>query len=571
MGLARPLGRLDLVPSRRLGRAAAAGALLAVLATAAPPSPAATPIKIGLVSVFDFVRGWMRDGAQFAVDEINARGGVLGRPVRLVFEHDPALGDRGVRELLFRHKVDALIGPEVWTATQNNDQNIRNEKVVNVLPLSPAGEVDTLRNPYVFRLVPYDRIQAQALVDFLARGRKRFAVLYSDDFLGRGGVGEMRQALGTVGLRPVYENTFNIGDVDMTTQVSGAQNAGADALVVWGLAREAARIALTVRNLGWKVQIAGPVEAVVGDYIELAGAKADGTVSVLPHKTINNWAPPGSWRANWFARYHRKFVVRAFRGTKVPNLPIAQAVVYDAVRLVTDAMKVAGTTDGEAVRRVLESGRTFELVTHNFRFSPASHETYTAQDLWAFRILRGAINFDIDPRADKRKETEAWQLFAAGLLFDRKRGVAFIPYSVGTFDQGREVSVGGLRWTAESVRTIEAIEVPYFGLPPRKPEGRYAVVHVRLENRSGRVRRAPWTFAIDQDGNLYIPDPQAMAGLWVLGGPDATFFMFHPVPAGGVLEGDFVFDVERTARHLQIGVPDDFIFQNYAMVRMKPI
>ncbi|MGH2831035.1 MAG: hypothetical protein ACRDJM_11180, partial [Actinomycetota bacterium] len=76
------------------------------------PAAAATTIDIGVVSVFDFVADWMRAGAQFAVDDVNAAGGVLGRRLRLVFEQDSALGERGVRDLLRRGQIEALIGPE---------------------------------------------------------------------------------------------------------------------------------------------------------------------------------------------------------------------------------------------------------------------------------------------------------------------------------------------------------------------------------------------------------------------------------------------------------------------------
>ncbi|MFY9586066.1 MAG: ABC transporter substrate-binding protein [Actinomycetota bacterium] len=560
-------------PERGRGRALrvfAGSMAMSLLVLIAPAAPAATPIKIGLASVFDFASEWMRDGAQFAVDEINRSGGVLGRPLRLISQVDPALGNQAVRQLLLGDRVDALIGPEVWTATQNNDQNIRNRRVINMLPLSPVGQTSVLRNPYVFRLIPYDAIQAEALVAYLSnfKGFRRFAVLYADDFLGREGIGQIRDRLKFAGLRPVYENTFNMGDVDMTQQVVGAQRSKADALIVWGLARETARIAKTARNLGWKVQIAGPVESVVGDFIDVAGSAAEGTVSVLPHKTINNWAPPGSFRANWFAKWYRRYGLKTFKNTKVPNLPIAQAVVYDSVKLVAEAMKIAGTTDGEAVRKVLESGRVFKLITADFTFSPDNHETYRADELWAFRISKGATNFDIDPRADKRKETEAWQLFAAGLLFDRKRGVAFIPLSLGTFDRGQRVPVGRLVWTAVSAKFVESIKVPYFGLPERRAEGKFAIVHLRLRNASGTTRKAPWSFVIDQSGNLSIPDPQAMAALWINGGPSARFFIFEPVPPGGTFEGDVVFDVEQDAMKLQVGVPDDFIFENYAMVRL---
>jgi branched-chain amino acid transport system substrate-binding protein len=89
--------------------------LVVLVEPAAPQS--ARPIKIGLASVFDFASEWMRDGAQFAVDEINRAGGVLGRRLQLIAQVDPALGNRAVQQLLLGDRVDALIGPEVWTAT----------------------------------------------------------------------------------------------------------------------------------------------------------------------------------------------------------------------------------------------------------------------------------------------------------------------------------------------------------------------------------------------------------------------------------------------------------------------
>jgi hypothetical protein len=59
-----------------------------------------------------------------------------------------------------------------------------------------------------------------------------------------------------------------------------------------------------------------------------------------------------------------------------------------------------------------------------------------------------------------------------------------------------------------------------------------------------------------------------MAALWINGGPNARFFIFEPIPPGGTFEGDVVFDVEQDAKKLQVGLPDDFIFENYAMVRL---
>lgn len=549
--------------------------LLALVASVLPAPALAqskSPIKIGMLSVFDFTEEWMRTGGEMAAQDINAQGGIDGRKVELVYETDPALGNQGVKNLVNRG-VEVLIGPEVFNATQQNTGLLANRRIVNLLPLSPVGEVSDLQNPYVFRLIPYDKIQAEAIVRHLVEVRKlsRIAVMYEDDFLGKPGAGLVRDQLKFRGMKPVKELSFNRGDTDMSAQVAALKSSRPDGLIVWGLARETAHVALAVRSLGLDVRLAVPIEAAVGEYIELAGEAAERTISVLPHKTINNWAPPGSFRANWFARYHRKYVVKAYRGTKVPNLPIAQAVVYDALMLYAEAARRAGSTDADDVKRELESGRPFEMITHNFTFSPANHETYRAEDLWAFRIDKSASTFAEDPRADVEKERQAWQLFALGLLFDRKKGVALIPYSIGTFDSSKPVKVLDLMWRVHGVTYTNRIDAGHFGLPAlTSKQGKFAVIDLEVTNLSSRPRKAPWVFTIDQDANLYIPDPQATAGVWIAGGPSANFFMFSALPARSTVRGPVVFDVEASARELQVGVPNDFIFSDYAMVRVTP-
>ncbi len=552
---------------RKVGLSLAVAVLLATLP--ATPGEAAQPIKVGIVSVFDFVSEWHRQGAEFAANDINAAGGILGRPVELVFRDDPALGEQGVRDLIQTEQVDLLIGPEAFTATQNNSELIRTTKTLNFLDLSPVGDVNALGNPYVFRLIPYDRIMGQALFDFLTgpRQAQRIAMLRADDFVGRSGSGAVKDALNVLGRQLVGEQTFQMGDTDLTPQVAALRETNADALFVWGLAREAAQAAKAVHNLGWDVQVVAPVQAVTDQFVSLAGEAAEGVISVLPHRTINNWAPPGSWRANWFARYHERYTIRAIPGTQVPALPIAQAVVYDTLMLYKEAAQRAGSVDADRIVDVLENTRDRPVhgVTNDFMFAAGDHEAYHTGDLWAFRIAKGAFNFDVDPRADVQKETEAWQIFATGLLYNRRTGNALIPLGIGSFPRGQPVQVGNLVWTSDGARMRNVVRVPYFGLPARFPRGTYAVVKLTITN-TGAARKVPFVFATDAGGNLYLPDAQATAGLWIAGGPKAEFFMFSPIEAGETRTGVVAFDVDPFAEGLRVGVPDDFFIERYAML-----
>jgi len=113
-------GRVDLhaTPRRRLRRALACGVALSAAFLASPPALAGQPaLRIGIIAPLtgasaDFGIS-VQQGAQLAVDEINAAGGAMGRPLELVVKDDrgdPATGRAAASELVTESHVDATIG-----------------------------------------------------------------------------------------------------------------------------------------------------------------------------------------------------------------------------------------------------------------------------------------------------------------------------------------------------------------------------------------------------------------------------------------------------------------------------
>jgi branched-chain amino acid transport system substrate-binding protein len=158
------------------GRVAAAVLAAAALAAATAPVANASapdsegPIKIGMatslsgaISLFGEAN---RDGAQLAVDELNAAGGVLGRDVELIVRDDQAAPEEGVaqaRDLILSEEVDMLLGPvSSGVALAINEVSAENEVPFIVHTSNTEALTTTNFQPYYFSVVPNTGMEARA-------------------------------------------------------------------------------------------------------------------------------------------------------------------------------------------------------------------------------------------------------------------------------------------------------------------------------------------------------------------------------------------------------------------------
>jgi branched-chain amino acid transport system substrate-binding protein len=239
------------------------------LACAAATSFAADPIKIGVDGPFtggsSSMGVSMRDGVRLATDEINKAGGVLGRQIQLVERDDEAKNERGAQiaqELINKEKVVAVVGyinTGVGLASQRFFQDAKIPVLNNVATGSVlTHQFDDQPENYVFRNAANDSIQAPMIADeAIKRGFKKVAILADATNYGQLGRADLEKALGLKGIKPVAVEKFNIKDVDMTAQLLKAKEAGAEAVLTYGIGPELAQIANGMTKLGWKVPMIG--------------------------------------------------------------------------------------------------------------------------------------------------------------------------------------------------------------------------------------------------------------------------------------------------------------------------
>ena len=347
---------------------------------------AAEPIKIGVDGPFtggsSSMGVSMRDGVRMATDEINKAGGVLGRQIQLVERDDEAKNERGVQiaqELIDKEHVVALVGyinTGVALASERFFQDAKIPVMNNVATGSLiTHQFDDQPENYVFRNAAADAIQAPMIVDeaVVRRGFKKVAILADSTNYGQLGRADLQKALAAKGIKPVAEEKFNIKDVDMTPQLLKAKEAGAEAILTYGIGPELAQIANGMTKLGWKVPMIGSWTLSMANFIDNAGPGGEG--ARMPQTFIQEPTTPR--RQSFIVSYLKTFAPKNNR----MDSPVSAAQGYDSVYLLAAAIKQAGSTDGPKIKAALEDLKTpveGVVTTYSKPFSARDHEAITA-------------------------------------------------------------------------------------------------------------------------------------------------------------------------------------------------
>jgi branched-chain amino acid transport system substrate-binding protein len=348
---------------------------------------AAEPIKIGVSGPFTGGSApmgvSMRDGVRLAVNEINAKGGVLGRKIELVERDDEAKNERGVQvaqELINKEHVVATVG-YINTGVALASQRFYQQAKIPVMNNVATGSIVTKQfasqpENYIFRNSANDTIQSAMIVEeaIARRGFKKPAILADSTNYGQLGREDLEKTLEKKGVKPVAVEKYNIGDVDMTAQLLRAKQAGADVVLTYGIGPELAQIANGMQKLGWKVPIVGSWTLAMANFIDNAGKNGDGTR--MPQTFIQN--PDTPKRKAFIDAY-----VKAYSppGGRMPSA-VSAAQGYDSVYLLAAAIQQAGSTEGPKIAAALENLKApveGVVTTYNKPYTHTDHE---------------AINFD---------------------------------------------------------------------------------------------------------------------------------------------------------------------------------
>jgi len=367
---------------------------------AAGPLVAAEPIKIGLVTALSGQSAKAGEaltrGLTIAIDEINAKGGVLGgRQFELVRRDDeanPAKGQIAARELIFKEKVAVLFGG-LDTPVSLAIVPIVNEQKVPFMDPWAAGTPITRNgaNPnYVFRVSAVDDIVDQAMLQYAQKnyGAKSPGIIVVNNPWGESNQKGLTAALNAKGVKPAGIEKFEPNDVDVTPQLSRLKSSGADVLLMVGNVGPSAQVVKSLDRMGWKVPIVSHWGPAGGRFTELAGPNAKDVVFVQTYSFFGKQTPAG---ARVLAALQKKYPDIKGPGDVTPAVGVANA--YDAMQLVALAIEKAGSTNGDAIREGFYKIDKYDglIKTYVKPFTPDNHDAINENDYVWTRFIGDQI------------------------------------------------------------------------------------------------------------------------------------------------------------------------------------
>ena len=375
-------------------------AAVAVGLAAAGPLVAAEPVKIGLVTALSGQSAKAGEaitrGLEIAIDEINAKGGVLGgRQLELIRRDDeanPAKGQVAARELIFKEKVAVLFGGLDTPVALAIVPIVNAEKVPFMDPWA-AGTPITRNgaNPnFVFRVSAVDEIVDHAMLQYAQKnfGAKNPGIIVVNNPWGESNQKGLQAALQGMGMKPAGMEKFEPNDVDVTPQLSRLKSAGTDVLLMVGNVGPSAQVVKSLDRMGWKVPIVSHWGPAGGRFTELAGPNAKDVIFVQTYSFFGKQTPVGE---RVLSALKKKYPDIKGPGDATPAVGIANA--YDAMQLVALAIDKAGSTNGDAIRQGFYKIDKYDglIKTYTKPFTPENHDAINAGDYVWTRFIGNEI------------------------------------------------------------------------------------------------------------------------------------------------------------------------------------
>ncbi len=356
---------------------------LAVSAAAAGNAAAQETIKIGVVQPLTGPVAY--DGNIYAntvkmlVEDMNAKGGVLGKKVELVIEDgacNPAQSVNAAEKLVVRDKVVALLGAFCSTSTAAMMEVARKHKVPHITGISTAAQLTEQNNPYFFRAVATTPMLGEAFGGTLpgAVKAKRFAFLVINDDWGRSMVASYPKSIEKAGGTIVGTEFFQSSELQFLSQITKIKSMNPDGIILAANTQHAAALSKQIREMGITVPLMGEGSWTSDSYLKLAGPASDGVYGLVEYVyTIKNPVNDA--------------FVKMSRDKLKENPSKFAGAAHNAISIMVDAIRRAGSADPEKIRTALTQ-TDFNGIVGNIRFD-AKNQAY-GQNVY-LALIKGGV------------------------------------------------------------------------------------------------------------------------------------------------------------------------------------
>jgi branched-chain amino acid transport system substrate-binding protein len=366
--------------------------LLALAATGARADTIRIGVNEPLTGPFAASGTYVVNGAKIAADEINARGGLLGKKIELIVEDNksnPTEAAAVAEKLITSDKTPVLMGAWGSSLTLAVMPKLIDYGVPMLVETSSSGKITTSGNPFVFRISPPSALEAETFAPMVAKlGMKKADFLVLNNDFGRGAAADFGRMLKDKGVQVGLTETMDQGAQDMSAQLSKLKASDSDTIMITSAVDQLVLLFKQMAALGLKKRVITTGGSQNPDQIiAQAGSAADGTLHLttflpwLPEKTPDPKATErfiAEWKKRGFAFAG---VTESFRG-------------YEGIRAIAHAIEKAGSAEPAAITKAFWSV-DFTGLNGPIRFAkagPAGKESGQSKpDVYLIEIKDGRV------------------------------------------------------------------------------------------------------------------------------------------------------------------------------------
>jgi branched-chain amino acid transport system substrate-binding protein len=316
---------------------------------------AAAQIKMGVVGPITGPNAafgaQLKNGAEQAINDVNAAGGILGQKITLGFGDDVSDPKQGVSvaNKFVGDGIKFVIGHFNSGVTMPSSEVYQENGILEITPSATNPKITERMMWNIFRTCGRDDQQGAVAGAYIVEKfkGKKVAIVHDKTTYGQGLADETKKFINAKGVKEVLYEGINIGDKDFSALVSKIKASGAD-LVYWGgLFTEGGLIVRQMRDQGVKAPLMGGDGITDDEFASVGGPGVEGTLMTFPADPRN--------------RPEAKAVVEKFRAAKFE--PQAYTLYsYAGVQIIKQAAEAAKSLDPKKVADTMHSGMKFKTV-----------------------------------------------------------------------------------------------------------------------------------------------------------------------------------------------------------------
>lgn len=352
---------------------------LGMVAAAATTAPAASEFRIGAIFASTGPASMLglpeKNTAEMLAEELNAAGGINGKPVKLIFydtEGDATKTVTATNKLINKDNVDVIIGPTT-SGTSMAIIDLVSKEEIPLISCAASVHIVVPVKPYVFKTPQTDTMAVERIYETLKKkGLNKVAIITVSDGYGDSGRAELVRLAPDYGLTIVADERYGGKDTDMSAQLTKIKGTDAQVLVCWGTNPGPALIAKNRKQLGMTIPLYNSHGVASPKFIELSGGAAEGTFLPAGKLIVVDQLGAGDPQKELLAKYKADYEGRFGAGTVNTFGGHAWDAFQLAVTAIERAEKAGGATRA-SIRDELEKIRDFVGTGGIFNFSTEDH------------------------------------------------------------------------------------------------------------------------------------------------------------------------------------------------------